>query len=153
MGRHYFPHGSVAVLSTSEVQEERPDNKLQNVTPFFSDPQKEYENLFEQKLKKLNGRTSEHELCIEEYLLRSEKSWFGKLRAAELSKPPEGGPSEEPPTAMVQEIRKKAKDEGFGLADNHKPPSGLKRMMRRKIGDWPIYSFLLAFVSDIEPSP
>lgn len=151
LGGHYFPHGSVAVLSTSEVQEERPDNKMQNVTPFFSDPQKEYEKLFEHNLKKLNGRTSEHELCIEEYLLRSEKSWFGKLRAAELDKPPEGKPPEEPPTTMVQEIRKKARDDGFGLGDNHKRPSGLKRVMRRKIGDWPVYSFLLAFVSDIEP--
>ncbi len=147
LGGHYFPHGSVGVLSTSEVQEERPDNKLQNVTPFFSDPKKEYEKLFENRLKKLNGKTSENQLCIEQYLLKSEKSWFGKLRAAEMSKPPEHSSPDEPPTAMVQEIRDKARDEGFGLSDDHKPPSGLKRMMLRKIGDWPVYSFLLAFVS------
>lgn len=147
LGGHYFPHGSVAVLSASEIQEEKPDNMLQNVTPFFSDPKKEYENQFQQKLKKLSGKNSEHELCIEEYLLKSEKLWFGKLRAAELSKPAEGELPEEPSTAMVEEVKKKAREDGFGLGDNHQPPPGLKRFMRRKIGDWPVYSFLLAFVS------
>jgi len=153
LGKHYFPHGSVAVLSTSEIQEEKPDNMLQNVTPFFSDRKKEYENLFEQNLKKLNGKTSENQLCIEEYLLKSEKSWFGRLRAAELSKASESSPPEEHPTAMVQDVKKRARDDGFGLADNHKPPSGLKRVMRRKIGDWPVYSFLLAFVRNPRPVP
>lgn len=150
-GSHFFPHGANAELSTSEIKEEKPDNKLQNVTPFFSDPQQEYENLFVNKLKRLNGKNSENQLCIEEYLLHSEKSWFGKLRAAELSKIPEEKPPEESATPMVQEIRKKAKDDGFGLGDNHKPPSGLNRIMRRKIGDWPVYSFLLAFVSSMRP--
>ena len=148
LGRHYFPHGSVAVLSTSEIKDEKPDNALQNVTPFFSDPQKEYENTFQQGLKNLNGKNSENQLCIEEYLLRSEKSWFGKLRNAELSKAPVGKSPEQAPTTMVEEVRKKAADDGFGLGANHKPPSGLKRLMRRKIGDWPVYSFLLAFVCD-----
>ena len=148
LGRHYFPHGSVAVLSTSEIKDEKPDNALQNVTPFFSDPQKEYENTFQEGLKNLNGKNSENQLCIEEYLLRSEKSWFGKLRNAELSKGPEDKTPEQAPTTMVEEVRKKAKDDGFGLAANHKPPSGLKRLMRKKIGDWPVYSFLLAFVRD-----
>ena len=148
LGGHYFPHGSVAVLSTSEVREEKPDNTLQNVTPFFSDPKKEYESKFQQQLKKLDGKNSENQLCIEEYLAKSEKSWFGKLRAAELNR---GGEENQPApetSTMVQEIRKKAKDDdGFGLGANYKPPSGLKRIMRIKIGDWPIYSFLLAFVS------
>ena len=151
-GPHYFPHGSVAVLSTSEVKEEKPDNVLQNVTPFFSDPQKEYEAIFKQKLEKLNGKNSESLLCIEEYLLKSEKSWFGKLRAAELGKYAEGDSIQQSNTAMVQEVRKKAKDDGFGLGANYKPPSGLKRIMRLKFGDWPIYSFFLAFVSKTCPN-
>ncbi|KAL6721871.1 Cell wall alpha-1,3-glucan synthase ags1 [Lecanora helva] len=150
LGPHFFPHGSVAVLSASEVKEEKPDNALQKVTPFFSDPKKEYETSFQQKLQKLNGKNSENELCIEEFLLKSEKSWFGKLRNAELSKAPENPENALPepsPTAMVQEARKKAKDDGFGLGKDHKPPSGLKRIMRIKIGDWPVYSFLLAFIT------
>lgn len=144
-GPHYFPHGSIAVLSKSEIQDEKPDNVLQNVTPFFSDPEKEYEAAFKQKLKKLSGKNSEYQLCIEEYLSKSEKSWFGKRRTAELTKPSKGNDAEKLPAAMG---RDKDNDNGFGLGKDYKPPSGLKRLMRRKIGDWPIYSFLLAFVSE-----
>ena len=151
-GGHYFPHGSVAALSTSEIKEEKPDNLLQNVKPFFSDPQKEYETTFVQKLKKLNGKTSENQLCIEEYLLKSEKSWFGKLRAAELGQGPEDNTPDQAPTAMVQEVKKKARDDGFGLGTDYKPPTGLKRIVRLRIGDWPIYSLLLAFVSSSGPT-
>jgi len=151
-GGHYFPHGSVATLSTKEVKEEKPDNMLQNVTPFFSDPQKEYEMTFQNKLQTLDGKNSENQLCIEEYLLKSEKSWFGKRRAAELTKTTGKEPPDKIPTTMVQEARKKANDDGFGLGTNHKPPSGLQRVLRIKIGDWPIYSFLLAFVSIPNPA-
>lgn len=147
LGPHYYPHGSVGVLDASDIKEEKPDNKLQNVTPFFSDPEKEYEAAFKQKLKRLSGRNSEDQLCIEEYLLKSEKSWFGKLSAAQLTKISKGKDPEQPPTAIVQET---ARENGFGLGDNYKPPSGLKRLMRRKVGDWPMYSFLLAFVSNIK---
>ena len=147
-GPHYFPYGSVTALSTSEVKEEKPDNVLQNVTPFFSDPQGEYENEFQQRLKKLNGKTSEHQLCIEEYLLSSEKSWFKDMRAAELRKNPHRILEEKPPQTRVQATSNNAKDDDFGLGNNYKPPSGLKRLMRKRIGDWPVYSFLLAFVSD-----
>ena len=144
-GGHYFPYGSVAVLSASDIKEEKPDDMLQNVTPFFSDPKREYESTFVKKLQKLNGKNSENELCIEDYLLKSEKSWFGKRRAAELGRA-ENNPPEQAPTAMIQEVREKANDDGFGLASNYKPPSGLKRIMLTKFGDWPVYSFLLAFV-------
>lgn len=153
LGPHYFPYGGIPVLSTSDVKGEKPDNVLQKVTPFFSDPEKEYENKFKQKLKRLNGKNSENQLCIEEYLLKSEKSWFGKLRAAELRKASESCPLEEQsPEAVAQELRRKqAREDEFGLGNNHKPPAGLKRILRMKIGDWPIYSFLLAFVRDPTP--
>ncbi|KAK4692298.1 hypothetical protein P7C71_g4875, partial [Lecanoromycetidae sp. Uapishka_2] len=142
MGQHYFPYGGVTALSASEIKEEKPDNVLQNVMPFFSDPNKEYETMFKQKLRKLNGKNSEDQLCIEEYLLKSEKSWFGKRRIAELSKISQGNGPEKPPTEKAQE---RPPDDGFGLAKDHKPPSGLERLLRRKFGDWPFYSFLLAF--------
>ena len=147
-GGHYFPHGSIAVLSTDEVQDEKPDNKLQNVTPFFSDTEKKYETVFKQKLKKLNGKTSEDQLCIEEYLLKSEKAWFGKLRDAEMANPDRPTAAEQPSEAKPKDT---AKDDGFGLPTNHKPPTGMKLIMRKKFGDWPVYSFLLAFVSNLEP--
>ncbi len=153
LGPHFFPHGGIPVLSTTDVAGERPDNMLQNVTPFFSDPEKEYETKFMQKLKKLNGKNSENQLCIEEYLLKSEKAWFGKLRAAELSKVLGSSPSEEqsPQAGARQFSKKQAKEDKFGLRSDHKPPAGLKRILRIKIGDWPVYSFLLAFVRNNIP--
>lgn len=155
LGPHLFPHGGIPVLSTSDVKGGKPDNVLQNVTPFFSDPGKEYETKFKKKLKNLNGKNSENQLCIEEYLLKSEKTWFSKLRAAELSKVPKGSPPEEQsPEAVAQEIKKKkAREDDFGLRENHTPPTGLKRILRMKIGDWPVYSFLLAFVRKFIPCP
>lgn len=33
----------------------------------------------------------------------------------------------------------------WGLRTSFKPPSGFKLMMQRKVGDWPIYSFFMAF--------
>ena len=151
LGPHYFPHGAIDVLSTTEIKEEKPDNLLQNVTPFFSDSEQKYEAAFVQKLKRLNGKNSENELCIEEYLLKSEKLYFGKLRAEELSKPMHGDTPEKAPTRMVQEIKKKARDDKSSSRKKPKSISGLERFMRRKIGDWPIYSFLLAFVSNFYP--
>ena len=148
LGPHLFPHGGIPVLNTSDVKRGKPDNVLQNVTPFFSDPGKEYETKFKKKLKNLDGKNSENQLCIEEFLLKSEKTWFSKLRAAELSKIPESSPPEErSPEAAAQEAKKKkARKDEFGLRENHTPPTGLKRILRMKIGDWPVYSFLLAFV-------
>lgn len=148
LGPHYFPHGAISVLSTSDVKGEKLDNVFQNVVPFFSDPDKEYETKFKKEIGKLNGKNSENHLCIEEYLLKSEKLWFAKIRAAELSKATESShPEEQPPETLAQRTKeKKAREDGSGVGNKRKPPTGLKRILRVKIGDWPVYSFLLAFV-------
>ena len=144
LGPQEVPHGGIPVLSTSDVKGQKPDNILQHVTPFFSDPDKIYETKFKQKMKSLNGKNSENNLCIEEFLLESEKSWFTKLRAAELRKS-----SEAPAPQQRQEVgEERTREDGYKLGDKHKPPSGLKRILRIKIGDWPVYSFLLAFVRE-----
>ena len=148
LGPHYFPHGGIPILSTSDVRGEKPDNALQDVTPFFSDPDRKYESKFQEKIKGLNGKNSETVLCIEEFLLHSEKAWFSKLRAAEMSRAVEARAS--------KQQRKTGEDQSradeFGLGKKHKPPTGLKRILRMKIGDWPVYSFLLAFVRNPPPA-
>ena len=148
LGPHYFPHGGIPVLSASNVKGEKPDNVLQNITPFFSDPDKKYENKFIGKMKNLNGKNSENDLCIEEFLLESEKSWFTQLRAAQLRSNLKARALDEQKEAREE----MAREDEFGLGNNHKPPTGLKRVLRMKIGDWPIYSFLLAFVRKPRPS-
>ena len=148
LGSRDITRGGLPVLRTSDVKEQKPDNVLQNVTPFFSDPDKVYETKFRQKMKNLNGKNSENNLCIEDFLLESEKSWFNKLRAAELNK----ASNARAPQQREEVREEKAREDEFGLGDRYKPPSGLKRVLRMKIGDWPIYSFLLAFVRETSPS-
>ncbi len=36
-------------------------------------------------------------------------------------------------------------DDQFLLGEDYKPPTGLKKWMQMRIGDWPLYSFFLAF--------
>ena len=148
LGPHYFPHGGITVLRTSDVKEGSPESILQNLTPFFSDPDQRYEDKFKEKIRALNGKNSEHHLCIEEFFLESEKAWFAKLRAAELRKASLAGA----PNQRQEVAKKKAIRDEFGLGDKHKPPTGLKRVLRIKIGEWPVYSFLLAFVRESTPA-
>ena len=81
---------NISLLSLPNVRGEdtgkKADYQLEHVSPFFTDPKKEYTEAFEAKLEKLNGKTSEDQLCIEEYLVKSEKAWYGKMRMAEMGK-------------------------------------------------------------------
>ena len=168
-GPHLSKHANYSALSLLEVKGESSDYKLQNVSPFFTDPKKEYEEIFERKLQSLNGKTSEDQLCIEEYLVKSEKTWFGKLRAAEMGKSPIASPapsvfrmdrgkerapsifdeSEVGPMAPESVTPENPFTDEFMLGQDYKPPTGLKHILRLKIGDWPLYSVLLAFVSGV----
>lgn len=173
-GQHLTGKRNPSALSLVEIKGEKTDYKLQNVSPFFTDPKREFEELFERKLADLNGKTSEDKLCIEDYLVKSEKTWFSKLRDAELGRTPVHSPA----PSVFHMDREESGHEGrnirsltpgdmtsgnatprrvsseyehdldeFLLGANYKPPTGLKHILRLKIGDWPLYSILLAFVS------
>ena len=75
---------SLSQLSLSAVVKDKKDYKLQNVDPFFDDPTGLYYNAFERKLEDLSGKTSEGPLCVEEYLVKSERDWFNRLRGAKM---------------------------------------------------------------------
>lgn len=158
-------HFNVSLLSLDGVKGEHTDYKLQQVSPFFTDPKKEYMDTFETKLKILDGKTSEDQLCIEEYLVKSEKTWFSKLRDAEMGRTASPAPSvfrmklpNSPRGSIFDDrsmnessSRHSARDDDsvdeFLLGDNYAPPTGLKHLVRLKVGDWPIYTILIAFVS------
>lgn len=155
------PLSNASVLSVDSVVGDKKNYKLQKVDPFFTDSNGEYYRAFEKKLDGLNGANSDNHLCIEQYLEKSEKKWFDKFRDARLgrnhSPAPSvrfgkhgGGPS--PPGSIVNDDstshesgipdRKEAGDE-FLLGDDYVPPSGLKKWMQMRIGDWPVYSLFL----------
>jgi alpha-1,3-glucan synthase len=142
------------------------DFSLQHVDPTFEDKNGAYYAKFEGMLDSLSAKTSEHDLCVEEFLVQSEKEWFKKMRAerlgggarprsrdSRLSPAPSHGwhresmhssrassiaPSENGSDHLLEEA-----DE-FLLGANYQRPSLFKRWMQTRFGDWPVYSFLLA---------
>lgn len=147
---------SVARLSLGAVVGGKKDYKLQNVDPFFDDPTGLYYHAFEKKLEDLNGKTSEGPLCVEEYLVKSERDWFNRFRGAKMGRTslpasPMFRTRENSPAPSISDSNSTASSEGveqFILVENYQPPRGLKKLLLRRVGDWPIYTFLLAFVGN-----
>lgn len=152
---------SASALSVDSVVGDKKDYKLQKVDPFFTDSNGEYYRAFEKKLDELNGSNSDSQLCIEQYLEKSEKKWFDKFRDARLgrNKSPapsmrfsENGNGSSPSGSIANDDtkshesgvpeRKEAGDE-FLLGDDYVPPTGLKKWLQMRIGDWPVYSLFL----------
>jgi alpha-1,3-glucan synthase len=148
-------------LSLAGVVGEKHDYNLQKVEPFFTDPNKEYYKAFEQKLDDLNGKNSETALCIEDFLEKSEKQWFNRYRDAKRGKSPAATPassifrakrysSPEPSLYEQDGAYSNSNDSQelmnqFLIDKDYVPPKGLKGFLLKRVGDWPLYSFLLAF--------
>lgn len=161
---------TLSTLSLDSVVGARKDFHLQKVDPFFTDSTGEFYDAFEKRLEGLDGKSSEDQLCIEDYLVKSEKKWFGMFRDAKLGK--------SQPTTPVSSVFRMKRDvdqsrqtsmyiprhehgdsneslpteavhvgNQFLLDENYVPPKGLKKLLLYRVGDWPLYSFLLAFVS------
>ncbi|KAI2704711.1 CAZyme family GH13 [Penicillium roqueforti] len=152
---------SASVLSLDSVVGNKTDFKLQKVDPFFTDSTGEYYRTFDKKLDALNGSNSESQLCIEEFLVKSEQQWFDRFRNARLGRTKSPTPSirhssrnTDTPDNMfysddlVSNINSNEEnhlqDDEFLLGKDYVPPSGLKKWMQIKIGDWPVYSIFLA---------
>jgi alpha-1,3-glucan synthase len=164
-----------SVLDLNDIKGGKTDFKLQKVDPTFNDTTGEYFNAFEAMLQSMNGKNSEKELCIEEYLVESEKAWFKKFREAKLGKhgaahastPDLSGASPNPSIysghrhsgaydqSLFEEDPHHLSDDDAGfdgnsvmdeflLGKDYQRPSLLKRVLQWRIGDWPIYSLLLA---------
>ena len=155
---------SANYLSLGSVLQGKKDYKLQSVEPFFTDPTGLYYNAFKKKLEKLNGKSSEGSLCIEDYLTSSEKDWFNRFRNVKMGKSAAASPASSVfrlplinermvPSAVNSTVELEHFDahnnahEQYLLNDDYKPPTRVKKFLLRRIGEWPLYSFLLAFVS------
>ena len=152
---------SVARLSLGTVVKNKKDYKLQNVDPFFDDPTGLYYKAFDKKLDELNGKTSEGPLCVEEYLVNSERDWFNRFRGAKMGRTslpvsPMFRTRDNSPAPSISNGQTRSNSvstnaeegvEQFLLQEDYQPPTGLKKILLRKIGDWPVYTFFLAFVS------
>lgn len=133
-------------LSTEKVMDEKKGDQPQVLMPFFTDPTGLYYKTFEKKLENLNGKNSESQLCIEEYLEKSEKQWFNRLHVAKMSRNNTPGQSvaATPAGSIYEGIDTEEPMSQFLLPENYQAPTGLRRIMVYKVGDWPVYSLFLA---------
>ena len=156
---------NASMLSLNSVVGDKKDFNLQKVDPFFTDSTGEYYRAFEQRLQNLDASNSESQLCIEDYLVKSEKKWFEKFRDARLGRgerspapsmfrkskhmsrapSPAGSIFNEDLSTNGSDGKEGSLGDQFLLGENYVPPSGLKKYMQYRLGDWPVYSFLLGF--------
>ncbi|OJJ64734.1 hypothetical protein ASPSYDRAFT_84729 [Aspergillus sydowii CBS 593.65] len=154
---------NASVLSLDSVVGNKKDFKLQKVDPFFTDSNGEFYKDFERRLETLNGSNSESQFCIEEFLIKSERKWFDRFRDARLGRIKSPTPSvfRDKHNASPQDSlyiddnasrhsgqgfngSDESDDDEFLLGKDYVPPTGLKKWMQIKIGDWPVYTIFLA---------
>lgn len=146
---------NASVLSLDTVVGDRKDFELQRVEPFFNDPKGEYYTAYGQLLDSHQGNLSSEKLCVEGYLRHSEKEWFEKYYDAKLGKKPSKlNVTVSGRSASTLAIDSHSSDlsnghDEFNLGQDYKPPTGLRRILLQKIGDWPLYAFILALVSSL----
>ncbi|GKT65805.1 alpha-1,3-glucan synthase [Colletotrichum tofieldiae] len=186
-----------SMLSVEDVVGDRHDYKLQQVDPFFTDSKGEFYQHFEERLKNLNAGNSISDLCIEDYLIKSEKEWFDMYLDARLGRSaspssPRGASRSRPSSPNASRLslgmfknksssklslplkRGRGRRSGlmnsmaasdnnangygdqtppdspgsynaqFDLPDDYVPPTGVKKYLQYRLGDWPVYAMLLA---------
>lgn len=143
-----------AHVSLGTVLRGKGDNRPQKIEPPFTDPTGYYYNTFGIKLQVLNAKNSETSLCIDSYLAQSEAEWFDRVRGFKLGKPRTRAPSSLAYSQNTYRHLSPGHVESLGLEymnriaqeDGQQTAKGLRRVLLLKIGDWPVYSLLIALV-------
>ena len=153
----YIQPTNASTLSVDAVVGTHSEFALQNVNPSFTDSKQDYQHVFERKLESLSAKNS-YDTCIEEFIEKSQKDWFNRLREVKLGKTRSrsnsvfGGSEHGSGHGSANDanyddvISDGDSTKEFLLGDYYEPPKGVKKFMLRRVGDWPVYSLLLAFV-------
>ena len=165
-------------VSLDDLISGKQDLTLQKVDPSFNDSTGAYRENFEQNLESLDAMTSEKELCIEEYVRRSERHWQDRFRAAKLGRSGSSSSSnrrgssighsrgssswdmnvgslqhmEKQPFLGLREFEPADEEDQFMLGQNYEPPTGLRCWLSVRYHGWPVYSLILAFGQIISAS-
>lgn len=134
-------------ITGSPTQEKKEHFNLEHVDPFFQDSTELYYKKFDKMLNNLDASNSEGKYCIEEYLNKSEKQWFQRFHDAKLGnrKSRPGTPNSDLTAFDTGAISNDEKRNMLTLlGSNYKPPTGVRKLLQYKLGDWPLYAFLLA---------
>lgn len=139
------PEGSR--LSLDSVLSVRDDFALSRVEDTFTDADGKYFNHFSAELDKIDPKRSKDVLCIEEFIMKSEREWSNEVRNKRLR-----------PYSIFggHKVSTEFSDDQYvisppeSLADeplfSHKRPTRIQLLLQRRIGDWPVYSFFMALV-------
>jgi alpha-1,3-glucan synthase len=151
----FYQLGNVSTLSLEDVVGDKNDFSLQKVDPSFTDSTEEYYNDFKAKLRTLSPSNSESALCIEDFLVKSEKAWFSRFRDAKLGKKSLSNDSRVSSPFRLSRSSTPRNDRSrtssfsgetkneFLLSESYCPPRGIRKYLQYKIGEWPLYTLLL----------
>jgi len=144
-------------LSLASVLGIREEFALSNVEEIFTDIDGKYFKQFCAELPRFDAKSSKDEHCIEEFLNKSEKKWANAIRSKKLGVeslfnydlkghflPKVGGVSGAGVPTLIDFSLETPVEE---TSPSPNRPTGLKLFLQRRIGDWPLYSFLLSLVS------
>ena len=144
-------------LSLASVLSGKEEFALSNVEDMFTDADGKYLKQFSSELRKLDAKTSKDELCIEEFIVKSEKEWANVMRNKKLGiESLFGGDLKRHFTHKIPAAQSQTSDESGTEASSRlhgakplfvsKRLTGINLFLLRRIGDWPMYSFLIALV-------
>lgn len=139
LGMH--ENARASMLSLDEVTSGRNDFKLQNVDPFFTDSKGEFYSAFEKKLGDLTANNSTADLCIEDYLVKSEKEWFDMYRDARLGRHSHRPDSPGGSSRDHSRGRSRSRSRLNLMTGHERAPSALRGERRMSAGDdSPVFS-------------
>ncbi|ODQ52039.1 putative cell wall alpha-glucan synthase [Saitoella complicata NRRL Y-17804] len=143
---------STLSLATVMTDTDKPHFKLTDTEKNFTDEDGKVMRTFASRLENLNSKNSKDELCIENFLVKSERAFFNDVREKKL-----GIVSSRPASIFSEDDMSRSSPEQYSPAAGaindmralnpngvKKPPRGIKLLMQRKLGDWPVYSIFLA---------
>ncbi|KAJ5645806.1 hypothetical protein N7490_002178 [Penicillium lividum] len=148
---------NMSMLSVVSIFEDhdQPVFNLQKVDPTFTDSMGYFTRNFEKLVTNLNNKNSITDYCIEVYLTKSERTFFDMYTDRQLKKQPKV--VERPLTGSGSNT----KDDGTSTPDEtlvsngahdidqwlsrlgYKRPIAIRRFMRWRVGNWPVYALFL----------
>lgn len=143
-----------AQTSPESILTKRRHYTVRNRETPFTDSTEFYYKSFAIMLRALNSKNSEKNLCIERYLTQSEALWFSCAQGSRMGKPRASSPSS---LAYIQKLQHRNTPRKFQSLDiekasqsvsepHHRTMTGLRSILLIQIGDWPVYSLLIALV-------
>ncbi|KAL5338002.1 hypothetical protein BJX70DRAFT_408930 [Aspergillus crustosus] len=124
---------------------DQPVFELQKVDPTFTDSNSHFTRRFQDQLANLSKKNSATDYCIEVFLMKSERKFFDMYTDAQLKKQSK----ERPASAGQESTDSTSNSDGADEMDQwlarlgYKRPWALRRFMRWRIGNWPVYSLFL----------